>query len=61
MCYVEVKCSSSDPDSNIIDGSNFKVTITKSKRLNLRPNTYIEMQKSVILLYMFNCKELFKL
>ena len=28
----EAKCSSSDPDSNIIYGSNSKVTITKSKK-----------------------------
>jgi hypothetical protein len=32
MCYVEAKCSSSDPDSNIIYGSNSKVTITESKK-----------------------------
>jgi hypothetical protein len=31
MRYVEVKHSASDPDSNIIYGSNSKVTITKSK------------------------------
>ena len=31
-CYVEAKCSSSDPDSNIICGSNSKVTTTKSKK-----------------------------
>jgi len=30
MCYVEVKDNTSDPDSNIIYGSNSKVTITKS-------------------------------
>jgi hypothetical protein len=30
-CYVEAKYSTSDPDSNIIYGSNTKVTITKSK------------------------------
>jgi len=30
MCYVEAKSSKSDPDSNIIYGSNSKVTITKS-------------------------------
>ena len=32
MCYVKAKCSSSDPDSNIIYGSNSKVTTTKSKK-----------------------------
>jgi hypothetical protein len=30
-CYVEAKYSTSDPDSNIIYGSNTKVTSTKSK------------------------------
>jgi len=30
MCYVEAKGSISDPDSNIIYGSNSKVTVTKS-------------------------------
>ena len=30
MCYVEAKGSKSDPDSNIIYGSNSKVTTTKS-------------------------------
>jgi hypothetical protein len=29
--YVEAKHSASDPDSNIIYGSNYKVTITESK------------------------------
>jgi len=32
MCYVETKGSTSDPDSNIIYGSNSKVTITKSNK-----------------------------
>ena len=31
MRYVEAKRSTSDPDSNIIHGSNSKVTVTKSK------------------------------
>ena len=31
MCYVEAKCSTSDPDSNIIYGSNSKATVTKPK------------------------------
>jgi hypothetical protein len=48
MCYVEAKYSTSDPDINIIYGSNSKVTITKSKE-TLHPNTYIQIQKSVIL------------
>ena len=49
MCYVEEKHSSSDPVSNITYCSNPKVTTAQSKRLNLHPNTYIKMQKSVIL------------
>ena len=32
MCYVEAKYSPSDPDSNIIYGSNSKITIIKSKK-----------------------------
>jgi len=44
MFYVEAKGNTSDPDSNIIYGSNSKITITKSN-----PNTYIQLQKSVIL------------
>jgi len=31
MCYVEAKCSTSDPGSNITYRSNSKVTVTKSK------------------------------
>ena len=37
MCYVEAKRSSSDPDPNIIYGSNSKVTVTKSKKTWLAP------------------------
>jgi len=48
MCYVEAKRSSSDPDRNTIYGSNSEVTVTKPKKNNLHPNTYIQMQKSVI-------------
>jgi hypothetical protein len=33
MCYVEAKSSTSDPDSNTIDGSNSKVAIIKSKTI----------------------------
>ena len=32
MSYVEAKHSTSDPDSNIIYGSNSEVTTTKSKQ-----------------------------
>ena len=49
MCCVEAKGSTSDPDSNIIYRSNSKVTITSLTRLNLDPNTYIQLQKSEIL------------
>ena len=48
MCYVEAKGSKSDPDSNIIYGSNSKVTITQSNKIQFAPNTYIQMKKSVI-------------
>ena len=30
MCRVEAKGSTSDPDSNIVYGGNYKVTITES-------------------------------
>ena len=33
MCYVEAKDSTSDPDSNIIYGSNSNITITKSNNI----------------------------
>ena len=49
MCYVESKGSTSDPCSNIIYGSNSKVTITSLTRLNLHLNTYTQLQKFVIL------------
>ena len=50
MCYVEAKYSSSDPDNNIIYGSNSKVTVTESKKTWLAPKyIYIQMQKSAIL------------
>ena len=32
MCYVEAKDITGDPDSNIIYGSNSKVTITKPNK-----------------------------
>ena len=49
MCYVETKGSTSDPDSNIIYGVIPKPLSQSLTRLNLHPNTYIKMQKSVIL------------
>jgi len=46
MRYVEAKGSTSDPNSNIIYGSNSKVIITKSNKIY----QYIyKLQKSVIL------------
>jgi hypothetical protein len=59
MCYAELKRNSSDPDSNIIYGNNPKVTITKSKRLNLHPNTHIYcMYNRKYSLDIYNCKNL---
>ena len=61
MCYVEAKCSSSDPDSNIIYGSNSKVTITKSKKTWLAPKYIYTDAKICNSRHMFSCKELPKL
>ena len=47
MCYVEAKYSSSDPDSNIIYGSNSKVTITKSKKTWLAPEYIYTNEKNL--------------
>jgi len=49
MCYVEAKGSTSDLDSNIIYGSNYKALSQSLRKLNLHPNTYTQLQKSVIL------------
>jgi len=32
MCYVEAKSSTIDPDTDIIYGSNSKVTLTESNK-----------------------------
>jgi len=32
MRYLEAKGSTSDPNSNVIYGSNYKVTVTKSNK-----------------------------
>ena len=40
MCYVEANSSTSNPDSNIIYGSNSTATITESNETNLHTNTY---------------------
>ena len=37
MCYVEANGSTSDPDSNIIFGSNSKLTTTESNKTCLAP------------------------
>ena len=52
MCYVEAKCSSSDPDSNIIYVSNYKVTITKSKK------TWLALEYIHTFIYIYKCKNL---
>jgi len=61
MCYVEAKCSSIDPDSNIIYGSNSKITITKSKKTWLAPEYKYTNAKICNSRHMFNCKKLSKL
>ena len=61
MCYVEAKCSPSDPDSNIIYSSSSKVTMTKSKKTWLTPKYTYTNAKICNSRHMFNCKELSKL
>jgi len=51
----------SDPDSNIIYGSNSKVTITKSNKTKLAPQYIHTTAKICNSWHMFKCKELFKL
>ena len=58
---MEVKCSSSHPDSNIIYGSNSKVTFTKSKKTWLAPEYVYTNAKLCNFRHMFNCKKLSKL
>jgi len=59
MCYVEAKHSPSDPVSNIIYGSNPKVTTAKSKKTQPAPQ-YVHTNAKVCNSWnMFNCKELF--
>ena len=55
------KCSSSYPDSNIIYGSNSKVTITKSKKTWLAPEYIYKNAKICNSRHIFNCKKLSKL
>ena len=61
ICYVEAKGSTSDPDSNIIVGSNSKVTITKSNKTELAPQYIHTTAKVCNSWHMFNCKKIFKL
>jgi len=49
MYYVKAKGNTSDPDSNIIYGVIPKSLSQSLTTLNLHPNTYIQLQKSVIL------------
>ena len=61
MCYVEAKHSSSDPVSNIIYGSNPKVTTAESKKTSLA-SEYVHTNTKICNSWkMFNCKKLFKL
>ena len=55
------KCSSSDPASNTIYGSNSKVTITNSKKTWLAPKYIYTNTKICNSRHMFNCKKLSKL
>ena len=61
MCYVEAKGNTSDPESNIIYGSNSKVTTTKSNKTELAPKYVYTTAKICNSWHMFNCKKLFKL
>jgi len=61
MRYVEAKHSTSGPDSNIIYGSNSKVTIAKSKETWPASKYTYTNAKIYNSWHMFNCKELSKL
>jgi len=61
MCYVEANCSTNDTDSNIIYGSNSKVTIAKSKETQLASQYMYTTAKVCNSRHVFNCKELSKL
>ena len=49
MCYVEAKGSTSDPDRISSTGVIARSLSQSLTTLNLHPNTYIQLQKSVIL------------
>ena len=61
MCYVEAKGSTSDPDSNIMYGSNSKVAIIKSNSTSPAHQYIYTAAKICNSWHMFNCKILFKL
>ena len=58
--YVEAKGSTSDPNSNITYGSNFKITVTKSNKTTCT-RKHIYNWKICNSWHMFNCKKLLKL
>jgi len=58
MCYVEAKHNTSDPASNIIYGSNSKVTITKSRETELVSKYIYTNAKICNSWHVFNCKKL---
>jgi len=61
MCYVEAEHSSSDPVSNIIYGSNPKVTTAKFK-MTYRASEYVNTNAKICNCWdMLNWKQLFKL
>ena len=51
MCYVEAKGSKSDPDSNSLSSTGVipKSLSQSLTTFNLHPNTYIQLQKTVII------------
>jgi len=61
MCYLEAKCSTNDPESNIMYRSNSKVTLTKSNKTQPAPQYIYTVAKICNSWHMFNCKDLFKL
>ena len=61
MCYVEAKCNTKDPDSNIIYGSNSIVTIAKSKESQLASQYMYTTARICNTWHILNCKKLSKL
>jgi hypothetical protein len=58
---MEAKYSTNDPDSNIIYGSNTKVTVTKSEETQLASKYIHTNAKICNSWHMFNCKKLSEL